>query len=109
MSPVRPSRAQSQDYSPWAGRTFQDQLEWMVRRFLVRGSHGLMQTLLDWRMYGLRVHYNSTTPGYITWQGTDELLYKELRFTMGDFRGFIHGLVETTRELLDQLLLCAAD
>ncbi|KAH2165416.1 hypothetical protein KXV74_005446 [Aspergillus fumigatus] len=104
MSPVRPSRAQSQDYSPWAGRTFQDQLEWMVRRFLVRGSHGLMQTLLDWRMYGLRVHYNSTTPGYITWQGTDELLYKELRFTMGDFRGFIHGLVETTRELLDQLL-----
>lgn len=108
-SPVRPSRAQSQDYSPWAGRTFQDQLERMVRRFLVRGSHGPMQTLLDWRTYGLRVHYNSTTPGHITWQGTDELLYKELRFTMGDFRGFIHGLVETTRELLDQLLLCAAD
>lgn len=108
-SPVRPSRAQSQDYSPWAGRTFQDQLERMVRRFLVHSSHGPMQTLLDWRTYGLRVHYNSTTPSHITWQGTDELLYKELRFTMGDFRGFIHGLVETTRELLDQLLLCATD
>ncbi|KAH1303883.1 hypothetical protein KXX47_008497, partial [Aspergillus fumigatus] len=108
-SPVRPSRAQSQDYSPWAGRMFQDQLERMVRWFLVRGSHGLMQTLLDWRTYGLRVHYNSTTPGHIMWQGTDKLLYKELCFTMGDFRGFIHGLVKTTRELLDQLLLCAAD
>ncbi|EAU31635.1 predicted protein [Aspergillus terreus NIH2624] len=45
-----------------------------------------MQTLLDWRTYGLRVHYNSTTPGHIMWQGTDERLYKELRFTMGDFR-----------------------
>ncbi|KAG2420420.1 hypothetical protein HFD88_000032 [Aspergillus terreus] len=41
--------------------------------------------------------------------GTNELLYKELRFTIGDFRGFIYGLVETTRELLDQLLLGAAD
>lgn len=60
-------------------------------------------------MYGLQVYYNSTTPGYITWQGTDKLLYKELCFTMGDFHSFIHGLVETTRELLDQLLLCAAD
>ena len=28
---------------------------------------------------------------------------------MGDFRGFIHGLIETTRGLLDQLLLGAAD
>ncbi|KAG2421265.1 hypothetical protein HFD88_005239 [Aspergillus terreus] len=28
---------------------------------------------------------------------------------MGDFRGFIHGLVETTRGLLDKLLFCAAD
>ncbi|KAG2419179.1 hypothetical protein HFD88_002286 [Aspergillus terreus] len=74
-SPVRPGRTQSPDYSPWAGRMFQDQLERMVRRFLVRGSHGPMQTLLDWR----------------------------------DFRGFIHGLVETTRGLLDQLLLGAAD
>lgn len=60
-------------------------------------------------MYGLQVYYNSTTPGYITWQGTDKLLYKELCFTMGDFHSFIHGLVETMWELLDQLLLCAAD
>ena len=65
-SPVRPGRSHRPDYGPWAGRTFQDQLERMVRRFLVRGSHGPMQTLLDWRTYGLWVHYNSTTPGHIT-------------------------------------------
>lgn len=47
MSPVRPSRAQSQDYSPWAGRTFQDQLEQIVQRFLVHSSHSPMQTLLN--------------------------------------------------------------
>ena len=81
----------------------------MVRRFMVRGSHGPVQTLLDWRTYGLRVHYNTTTPGHITWQGADELLYKELRFTMGDFRGFVHGLAGVTRDLLDRLLFTSAE
>lgn len=55
------------------------------------------------------MHYNSTTPSHITWQGTDELLYKELRFTIGNFHSFIHGLVKTTQELLDQLLLYTAN
>lgn len=64
-----------------------------------------MQTLLDWHIYRLRVHYNSTMPSHIMWQGTNKLLYKELHFTIGDFRGFIHGLVEIIWELLDQLLL----
>ncbi|KAI9034735.1 uncharacterized protein KD926_006348, partial [Aspergillus affinis] len=112
-TPVYPVRSSpissSQDRNRLAGRTFQDQLARMVGRFMVRGSHGPMQTLLDWRTYGLRIHYNCSTPGYVTWQRTDELLYQQLRFTMGDFRGFVHGLVGVTRGLLDQLLFSSAD
>jgi hypothetical protein len=76
----------------------------MVRSFMIRGSHGPMQTLLDWRTYGLKVHYNTTAPGHVGWMGDDELLYKDVHFTMGAFRGFVHGLVASTRELLQEVL-----
>ncbi|CEN60835.1 Putative Superfamily II DNA helicase [Aspergillus calidoustus] len=76
----------------------------MVRSFMIRGTHGPMQTLLDWRTYGLKVHYNTTTPGHVGWMGSDELLYKDVYFTMSAFRGFIHGLVGSARELLWELV-----
>jgi hypothetical protein len=76
----------------------------MVRSFMIRGTHGPMQTLLDWRTYGLKVHYNTTTPGHVGWMGSDELLYKDVHFTLGAFRGFIHGLVGSARELLQEVL-----
>ncbi|KAJ2756187.1 hypothetical protein H4S06_003331, partial [Coemansia sp. BCRC 34490] len=87
-------------------RTFQDYLEHMVKHFMVHGSHGLMQTLLDWRTYGMKVSFNTTSSGHIMWHGADELLYKDIHFTMGDFQGFIHGLVGVTWGVLDQLLFC---
>ena len=90
---------------PRAGRKpFQDCVEWMVRRFMVRGTHGPMQTLLDWRTYGLKVHYNTTAPGHVTWMGQERLLYQQVQFTMGGFRGFVHGLVQASRALLGELL-----
>jgi hypothetical protein len=33
------------------------------------------------------------------------LLYKQINFTMGDFRGFVHGLVRDTRRILQEDLL----
>ena len=60
--------------------------------------------LLDWRTYGLKVHYNTTAPGHVTWMGTERLLYKNLDFTMGQFRGMVHGLVSAARGLLGGLL-----
>jgi hypothetical protein len=81
-----------------------DHVQQMVRSFMIRGSHGPMQTLLDWRTYGLKVHYNTTAPGHVGWMGDDELLYKDVHFTMGAFRGFVHGLVASARELLQEIL-----
>lgn len=64
-----------------------------------------METLLDWHTYRLKVHYNRTSPGHVTWMGEDQLLYQQIAFTMGDFRGFVHGLVTAAREILGQLCM----
>lgn len=86
-------------------RSFRQWLVSMADKFMVRGTHSPMQWILDLRTYGLKVHYNSTTPGHVGWMNQDQLLYKELNFTMGEFKSFIHGLVGTTRQLLyDELL-----
>ena len=76
-----------------------------VDSFMVRGTHSPMQWMLDLRTYGLKIHYSATTPGHIGWTGRDELLYKEVQFNMGDFRGFVHGLVGSTRKLLREEIL----
>lgn len=59
-----------------------------------------MQWMLDLRTYGLKIHYNTTLVGHVGWKRYDELLYKDLRFTMSEFRGMVHGLVMETRRLL---------
>jgi hypothetical protein len=87
------------------GRSFRDWVVLMVDKFMVRGTDSPMQWILDLRTYGLKIHYNSTTPGHVGWMGQDRLCYKELTFTMGQFKGFIHQLVSDTRQLLlDELM-----
>ena len=68
---------------------------------MIRGSHSPMQWMLDLRTYGLKIHYNTTAPGNIHWVG-DQILYREIQFTIAQFRGMIHGLVEQTRRGLFQ-------
>ncbi|KAL2802149.1 hypothetical protein BJX63DRAFT_415743 [Aspergillus granulosus] len=83
---------------------FQAGVDWMVRKFMVRGQHGPVEVLLDWRTFGMKIHYNTTAPGHVTWMGQERLLYKEISFTMGKFRSFVHGLVGTAREAMGGLL-----
>ncbi|KAB8226794.1 uncharacterized protein BDW43DRAFT_305076 [Aspergillus alliaceus] len=75
--------------APSRPKTFQEQVQWMVQRFMVRGTHGPMQTLQDWRLFGMH---------------RDRLLYQYVQFTMGNFRRMVHGLVGATREILCELL-----
>jgi len=90
-------------------RPFREWLRFLTDTFMVRGTHSPMQWMLDLRTYGLRIHYNSTATGHVSWLGQDELLYKEIHFTMGDFRGFVHGLVSSMRQLMhEELLMCEA-
>jgi hypothetical protein len=77
----------------------------MMDKFMVRGSHGPMQWMLDLRTYGLKIHYNTTSPGHVEWMGQDELLYKDLHLSMAQFRGMVHGLATESRRLLTEELL----
>ncbi|PTU19735.1 hypothetical protein P175DRAFT_0532676 [Aspergillus ochraceoroseus IBT 24754] len=67
---------------------------------MVRGQHGPVEVLLDWWTFRLKIHYNTTAPGHVTWMGQEWLLYKEMSFTMGEFWGFVHGLVGAAREFM---------
>jgi hypothetical protein len=72
----------------------------MMGRFMVRGSHGPIQWMLDLRTCGLKIHYNTTSRGHVEWAGGDEMLYKGLQFNMAQFRGMVDGLAEESRRLL---------
>jgi hypothetical protein len=80
----------------------------MMDEFMVRGSHGPMQWMLDLRTYGMKIHFNTTADGYIDWD-KDTVLYKKIQFSMGDFRGMVHGLVAETRRLLVEELMLTQD
>ena len=71
-------------------------------RFMVLGTTGPMQWMLDLRTYGMKIHYNTTAMGHINWKDQHVLEYKTLRFSMVQFRGMIHQLREATRMALFQ-------
>jgi RecQ family ATP-dependent DNA helicase len=77
----------------------------MMDKFMVRGSHGPMQWMLDLRTYGLKIHYNTTAQGHVEWAGRDELLYKDIQFNMAQFRSMVHGLETEARRMLHEELL----
>jgi hypothetical protein len=84
-------------------------LKWvqcMMDQFMVRGSHGAMQWILSLRTYGMKIYFNTTAQGHIDWHG-DTVLYKQLQFSMSEFRGMVHGLVAETRRLLQEKLMLA--
>ncbi|KAE8555303.1 hypothetical protein EYB25_003851 [Talaromyces marneffei] len=99
--------------SPRATPSKKGCLQWvtqMMDRFMVRGSQSPMQWMLDLRTYGLKIHYNTTTEGHVTWQNSDELLYKDVKFTMRQFRGMVdHTVRDARRILIEDLLQCAPD
>jgi hypothetical protein len=79
----------------------------IMDKFMVRGSHSPMQWMLNLRTYGLKVHLNTTTRGHVEWMGRDELLYKNVHFTMAQFRSMVHGMkTESKRLLIEELLFC---
>lgn len=84
-TPSSPPQGRAITRMPRSQLLFQAGVDWMVQKFMVRGQHGPVEVLLDWRTFGLKIHYNTTTPGHVTWMGQERLLYKEMDFTMGQF------------------------
>ena len=94
-----------------ASNEFVGCLTWVQRmmdEFMVRGSHGPMQWILDLRTYGMKIYFNTTADGHIDWDG-NTVLYKKIQFSMADFRGMVHGLVAEARRLLREELTFTLD
>ena len=77
-------------------------------RFMIRGSHSPMQWMLDLRTYGMKIHYRTTVEGTIDWIG-DQIVYRNIQFTMPELRSMIHHLVAETKQILIQQLLFITD
>lgn len=71
----------------------------LVNQFMISGSHSPMDWLLSLRAYGIKIAQNTTSPGQIDWNG-DTIAYRNISFSLLDFRGFIHGLISSTRSIL---------
>src|SRR6186713_1535079 len=81
----------------------------MMNKFMVRGTHGPMQWMLDLRTYGLKIHYNTTAEGNVQWIEGNKILYKKMEFGMGEFKGMVHGLKTETKRILMQELMFLKD
>jgi hypothetical protein len=91
-------------------KTFREWIRIMVTTFMVHGTASPMEWMMDLRRYGMKIHYNTPSDGHIGWEGDDQLSYKTLKFTMGHFRGFVHGLAASTRQILvEKVLMCTPD
>ncbi|KAK3045923.1 hypothetical protein LTR09_012553 [Extremus antarcticus] len=71
-----------------------------VRSFMACDTASPIQWLLDLRTYGLKIHYNTTAVGHANWKDKQTLEYKNIRFTMDEFRGMVQALVAKTRQAL---------
>lgn len=76
----------------------------IMNRFMVKGTHSPIEWMLDLRTYGRTIHANTTTSGHIDWKN-DDILYKNIRFSMSQFRSMIHGLVDTVKSLLHNQIM----
>ena len=71
---------------------------------MIKGTHSPIHWILDLRAYGLKIARNSTSIGQIDWDG-ETILYSGISFSISNFRGFLHGLVHSTRTILfDEIL-----
>ena len=98
-------------YESEGGPAVKSSFQWvrqMMDQFMVRGTGSPMQWMLDLRAYGMKINMNTTSEGHVQWQDNDVLAFKNLSFSMVDFRGMVHQLVDATQRALFEDVLFAA-
>jgi hypothetical protein len=76
----------------------------MMDAFIVRSTASPMQWMLDLRAYGMKVSFNMTSQGHVSWQNSDVLEYKDIHFSMAQFRSMVDQLQRTTRKQLIEIM-----
>ena len=84
-------------------------LKRMVDRFGLIDRFTPMKWMFLTRTFGLKVRYNTTAGGRIQWE-RDTVSYPGVKFGMGQFRTWVHGLIHDCREvMMKELLMCDND
>lgn len=91
------------------GRSSFEWVRKMMDGFMVRGCGSPMQWMLDLRSYGMKIAFNTTSAGHVSWRDGDTLEYKGLKFNMAEFRGMVGKLCQDTRRALLEDLMFASD
>ncbi len=79
-------------------------IQGMVRQFMVEEQPVPMSWIFSTRRYGLKIRYTTTASGRIHWDG-DTIGYQNVKFSMGQFRAWVHGLVGECQSILEKDLL----
>jgi hypothetical protein len=79
----------------------------MMDSFMVRGTASPMQWMLDLRAYGMKIAFSTTSEGHVGWRNGDVLAYKDIHFSMAQFRGMVDQLQRTTRKQLMEIMFAA--
>jgi hypothetical protein len=77
-----------------------------VSQYMFRGTFTPFDWMYELRAYGMQIARTTTSEGAVEWDG-ERLLYKDIQFTMTEFRAFIHGLHHEVRTILERDLLCS--
>jgi hypothetical protein len=65
--------------------------------------------MLDLQTYGLKIYYNTTSPGYVDWNDNKVLTYKGIDIGIGTFCGFVGTLLQQAQKLMKETLLIGYD
>lgn len=62
-----------------------------------------MDRILHMRTYGMKIRMTTKAGGTVSWEGSS-ILVNKIKFSMDDIRTVVHGLYETVRKRLNELL-----
>ena len=63
--------------------------------------------MLDLRAYGMKISFSTTSEGHVGWRNGDVLEYKDIHFSIAQFRGMVDQLRRTTRKQLMEIIFAA--
>jgi superfamily II DNA or RNA helicase len=95
---------------PKQRRATRSSYRWVIKMmdsFMVRGTASPMQWMLDLRAYGMKISFSTTSEGHVGWRNGDVLEYKDIHFSMAQFRGMVDQLRRTTRKQLMEIMFAA--
>jgi superfamily II DNA helicase RecQ len=79
-----------------------------VRRYMVIGAPTPMSRIYHMRTYGLKIRYTTTAAGRVDWTGQGQqtrLLFEKIEFSKAQFEGFVRGVLQEARRILQTNLL----